>query len=467
MLIIQAPAGRQPERDYIFAVLFGEFLGLDFAIEYVESNCVTIRCADASGCLVVADQFLRCEPRHWLKPESLPVQPLPLWRVELPMAAEFVDRDLPVIYGDDVTQPNFFQRSADSIYLGLDLFGAAFFMLTRYEEVVRVDRDQFDRFPAQAAIAVQENFHDRPIVNEYLEILWGCLQALWPRLVRRHRQFQIRLSHDVDEPYRFAFTGVRRLAKRCAGDLMYRRSLPALVGSVNSWIQVKGLARIDRDPCNTFDLIMDLSEQHNLQSAFYFITDHTAGEIDGAYTMAQPLIRQLLRRIHDRGHEIGLHTSYNTYLDAAQTKKEFEILRRACELEGIEQSIWGGRQHCLRWQTATTFQNWEGAGLDYDSTLTFAEQVGFRCGTCYEFPVFDLGCRQALKLRERPLCVMDVSVTRSAYMGLEIIGGAALQAMAVIKQRCRLFQGDFTLLWHNTSLIDSEEIELYKAIIAP
>ena len=63
------------------------------------------------------------------------------------------------------------------------------FMLSRYEEVVKSDRDRFDRFPASASLAAQEGFLNRPIVNEYLEILWACLIRLWPQMQRNHAHF--------------------------------------------------------------------------------------------------------------------------------------------------------------------------------------------------------------------------------------------------------------------------------------
>ena len=47
------------------------------------------------------------------------------------------------------------------------------------------------------------------------------------------------------------------------------------------------------------------------------------------------------------------------------------------------------RQHYLRWRAPTTWQNWEDAGLDYDSTVGYADHVGFRAGTCYEYPIFN------------------------------------------------------------------------------
>jgi hypothetical protein len=52
-------------------------------------------------------------------------------------------------------------------------------MLTRYEEVVKSDRDEHDRYLATASLDYQEGFLERPIFNEYLEILWACIKRLW------------------------------------------------------------------------------------------------------------------------------------------------------------------------------------------------------------------------------------------------------------------------------------------------
>jgi peptidoglycan/xylan/chitin deacetylase (PgdA/CDA1 family) len=466
MLILQLPNNCHAERQYIAAVMLGDFLGLEFQVEFREIDVVNLSLAGSPQSVILSDHFFAQAHAAWLSLQSLPRLPLSQFDLEqLPFDVVAVQRFLPVIYGDNSGDTKLFRQDGDEITLRLDIFGSAFFMLTLYEEAVKPDRDRLDRFPSTATLAAQANFLDRPIVNEYLEVLWGCLHHLWPQLQRRSRQFQVRVSHDVDEPFRFAFTGVKRLARRCAGDVLRRRSVRALGSSLSSWAEVKLLGRSDRDPCNNFDRIMDVSEEYNLQSAFYFITDHSAGAIDGVYEMRHPLIRQLLRRIHERGHEIGLHTSYNTYCNPQQTAKEFAILKQACAAEGIEQEIWGGRQHYLRWQTPTTFRNWADAGLDYDSTLSYADCIGFRCGTCYEFPVFDVQQRQALKLRERPLCVMEVTVIGASYMGLEIIGNAALQAMVTIKRRCRLFGGNFTILWHNTSLNTEIEWHLYQEIL--
>jgi peptidoglycan/xylan/chitin deacetylase (PgdA/CDA1 family) len=465
MLTVKTPATYHPERAYILEVILKDFLGLAYQLQVGELDRVIINTDDGST-LSLSDLFFSLSPTNWLQPASLPSQPLKTWQVDRALSNPIlVSPSIPIVYGDDPNVASFFTHSDGNIELGLDIFGSSFFMLTRYEEVVKKDRDAIDRFPLTASLAAQAGFLDRPIVNEYVEILWACLKLICPQLERKQHQFATLVSHDLDEPFLFAGTGIPRLLQRCAGDLFRRKSLALMASTLSDWMKVTG-GDLTADPYNTFDMIMDISEENNLKSAFYFIADRTAGSIDGLYDLDRPRIRQLMRRIHDRGHEIGLHTSYNTYQDSRQTRREFEILRRACEAEGIEQSAWGGRQHCLRWETPTTFRNWDEAGLDYDSTLTYAEKIGFRTGTCYQYSVFDLVNKKQLKLQERPLCIMDVTVTRSTYMGLNIDSGAALAAMQVIKDRCKLFDGLFTVLWHNTGFVQQNELNLYRQIVS-
>ena len=467
MLTVQIPNNYEHERRYILAVMLTEFLGLDIQIHVSDRKNVSITLNDDRE-LLIADGLFTTPPEQWLQLASLPKQPLKIWNlIPTQLNAITVNSAMPIVYGEDPDCAEFFVQSAERIYLGLDIFGSAFFMLTRYEEVVSpAEHEKFPgTFPATKSLAYQEGFLDRPIVNEYLEILWACLKKLWSRLQRKHYQFQTYLSHDVDEPFMFAFTGVSRLLKRCGGDLLRRHSPSQAIQTISQWVQVKN-GNLDADPCNTFDAIMDISERHNLKSAFYFITDRSGGDIDGNYNMNHPLVRNLLREIHHRGHEIGLHPSYNTYKDAAQTKKEFEILKQVCREENIYQAAWGGRQHYLRWETPTTFQNWEDAGLDYDSTLSFVDVLGFRCGICYEYPTFNLQTRQALKLKERPLIIMECTVIEPCFMNFRLDDDLTLQLMAKYKQICQIFQGDFRLLWHNNNLIDRRAIDTYKQLVA-
>ncbi|MFP4280976.1 MAG: polysaccharide deacetylase family protein [Halochromatium sp.] len=363
--------------------------------------------------------------------------------------------------------------SEPRIDLPIDLFGAAFFMLSRYEEAVLPDRDAHDRFPSAASLAQRAGFLERPIIDEYVEILWTAMQHLWPRLERRPHQARTLVSCDVDSPFTYAARPANarelaasgyRLARRLAADLLKRRSLPqaarTLRGTRDAWHGDDSL-----DPHRQgLGYIMDVNERAGRPVAFYFIPDNTHPRLDNRTSLDQPQMRALLREIHARGHENGLHPGYNTYRHPDTFARSADTLRRVLDAEGIDQPQLGGRQHFLRWETPTTARLWDANGLDYDSTLSYADRPGFRCGTCRDYPLYDLSERRPLRLRERPLIVMECSVIAERYLGLGY-SEQALDLMRHYRDTCRRFQGDFSLLWHNSHLDTLDDRRFYQALI--
>lgn len=462
-LQISHPPTYRAERRYIHDVLLTGFLGLEYQAREEMRSDVRVSLQGDASCkeLILADVLFQTPEHEWLALASLPNQPLDLWSPsEDSVDAKLVSPRVPIIYGARLPGGSYYEGSRSKATLGVDIFGSAFFMLTRYEEVVKLDRDARERFPAEASLAYQEAFLDRPIVNEYLEVLWWALKRLWPGLRRQSRAFRVCLSHDVDRPH--CTESLPRTLKGIVNDVV-RRKDPVLAER-----RARSFARVRRedltaDLCNTFDFIMDLSEDHGLSSSFNFMSARSAGMIDGNYSLNQPWIRKLLRSISERGHEVGIHPSYNTFRSPERVRREFHLLLKVSETEGIVQREWGGRQHYLRWEAPTTWQAWEDSGLDYDATLSFADRIGFRCGICYEYQVFNLRTSEVLRLREQPLIVMESSALRKRYMGLTF--DQAQREVVSLKERCKLFDGDFTLLWHNTELVDEHERELYRSIL--
>ncbi len=454
-LRLKHPPTYLPERDYIFSVLFKDFLGIDYAAEIHDEPRIHISVDGQEGALVVADGLFQTSPENWLAVSSMPDIPLVTWH--LPHEYRHITDSIPIIYG---TSP-LYQSSGSTIELGLDIFGSAFFMLTRYEEIVSPTRDQHDRFPATASLGYQAGFLERPIINEYLEILWATLQRLFPNIQRKPRRHRILLSHDVDIPYFNLGLPAKRSIRPTASDLLKRHSPDLALRRLNSLLWV-GNSRYDKDIYNTFDFIMELSEKRDLRSAFYFIAGHSPGPHDVRYDLDHPRIRYLMHHISDRGHEVGLHTSYDTYQNSDKTQAEFNHLRRIAEQEGIQQTGWGGRQHYLRWANPATWQNWEDAGLQYDTTLAFSDHIGYRCGVCYEYPVFNLATRQPLNLRERPLVVMEVTLSQE-YMNIS--QDEANVRVEALNNQCKRLNGDFTMLWHNSSLSMRREKYWYNQLL--
>lgn len=120
--------------------------------------------------------------------------------------------------------------------------------------------------------------------------------------------------------------------------------------------------------------------------------------------------------------------------------------------------------HYLRWEHPTTMYGWVQAGMSYDSTLGYADKPGFRCGTCFEYPAFDVVRDQILPLRIRPLVAMDQTFLGAHYMALSA-GEEAFDAFFRIKNACRQVGGVFSLLWHNSFFPTCAEKDLYTQIL--
>jgi hypothetical protein len=462
MLRIIQPSGYAEERNYILRVIFEEFMGLSYECHEGSGNTVQIRLAHApeEGALMWSDVLFQTRPENWLTEASLPKSPLPIWNAKQDLPdARLVRESIPIIYGRLVEGGRWFTQKEKVIQLGLDVAGSVFFMLTRYEEAVLSFRDKHGRFPAEASLAYREGFLERPIVDEYLEILWACMKRLWPDLKRKEWSYQVYLSHDIDHPLGAVNKSWFQVLKNIGGDVIRRKDVDLAFRR----FKAKLIRNYSVDPFNTFSFIMDLSEQYGLKSSFYFKTGFSNEQFDESYSLNSPWMEKLLRNIYERGHEIGLHTSYDAYNDLIRTRSEFEALLRVTDKLNIVQRQWGGRQHYLRWENPVTWQIWEDAGLDYDSTLGFADHVGFRCGTCREFTVFNLNTREPLRLRERPLIAMDTTLLAPQYMALR--PEQAIEWIERLSSTCRRFEGTFSLLWHNTNLVQAWQGRLYLKIL--
>lgn len=461
-ILIKFPNNCNEERLYTAKFIFGEILGTDYECQFEERKDVAVGHADRW--LFLDDTFFQHANRSWLTMESLPTRPVPFLTLDsdFDMVAKTVTPEIPVLFGRKLDSGKWVEFCEKSSFLGLDVFGSIFFLLSRYEEVVSQERDSHNRFLARHSIQDCIRCVERPLVNEYGEFLWNCLSRVLPGLERRKREFRLLPSHDVDTVRCWTGKSLPQIAvevRQVASRIRSERSLRPLT----TWVLTKSLGE-KHDPYNTFDRLMHESERRNLRSAFYFIAGHSHPQTDPDYLISDLEMRRLLQIVHKRGHEIGLHPSYGCYLSPERTGAELRMLRAVCEEEGIMQETFGGRQHFLRYSHPQTALIYDNLGLEYDSSLGFADRAGFRCGVCHEFPIYDVIARGPLRLRERPLIVMDCTVTDTRYMGL---GNTerAFELIARLKDRCRMFGGDFSILWHNSRLTQAEDWELYCAVL--
>lgn len=344
-----------------------------------------------------------------------------------------------------------------------DILGLVYWCLSRSEEVGREDLDNHERFPAKHSHAHQHGYLERPIVDEWLHLLGQVIEKVWPDIKLKENSFSVKVSHDVDIPSLFGFVDLRRFIRRYASSLLLDKNIGNLLTA--PWVKLRTKDKLlSVDAYNSFDWLMGLSEKYGLTSAFYFICGRTDDHKDADYDLEYPAIRQLMRNIHQRGHEIGLHPSYNTFKNASAIQSEANHLKKICVEENIDLPVIGGRMHYLRWQHPYTMQAWNDAGLAYDSTMSYADHAGFRCGTCFEYPAINPITKEMLRLRIRPLIAMECSIISDTYMGLGW-KEEGLNKFVELADKCKRIGGCFTLLWHNSQLITPRQKKMYENIL--
>lgn len=90
----------------------------------------------------------------------------------------------------------------------------------------------------------------------------------------------------------------------------------------------------------------------------------------------------------------------------------------------------------------------EDCKIKYDTSLGFAEKIGFRRGTCFPFYLYNFEKNKISQVIEIPLIVMDSSLSNTKYMGLS--QEKAIEHIFDLINEVKKFNGVFTILWHNT-----------------
>jgi hypothetical protein len=351
----------------------------------------------------------------------------------------------------------------DTIYLHVDLIGLIYWSLVRVEEYNNSNLDLHKRFDYKASHSKRFGYLNRPIVDEWIDILKQILKLKYPGLELRNDKYSIVLSHDVDRPYFYLYLSFLNLIKLIIADILKRLNFISAIKRIKYWFVIKKLKKLESDPYNTFDFIMQAAERRDVKCTFYFLTSNRNKNFDSDYTLEDECIIKLMKNIHNRNHIIGLHPSYETYLDSKLLNTEKSVLIESAKRNGIDIDFLESRMHYLRFDIKNTSQMLSDCGVKRDSSLNFSLESGFRCGTCFDYPMFDHYKQIELFLIQRPLLIMDNNFLPldSSQLFLHKI-----QNVFKIKENCKAVGGNFTVLWHNSELYNLKLRELFLRVIS-
>lgn len=299
-------------------------------------------------------------------------------------------------------------RSGDNLHLfpvqGLqadttaDLVAGIFWMISRAEEYRSPHADTHGRFPANRSLGFREGFLDRPVADIWAEEIRRIIQRYHPELLTGALPFRRLSTYDIDFAWRYRHKSLPGLVRAVAGDLV-REGLSTFLRGLAVWT--------GRHP-DPYDLYEDWIGQ---QAVLFFPVGDT-GPLDRQADWQRPAYRQLIRDCYGRT-PLGLHPSYPSMSEPERFHKE---MSRFADITGSlpERS----RQHFLRMQLPETYRHLVDAGIREDWTMGFADAVGFRAGTAWPYPWFDIDLNRRTPLRVIPFQAMDVTLGR--YLGLSV-----------------------------------------------
>jgi len=368
------------------------------------------------------------------------------WMQEPPNSVSALVPDFVVPFCNDVRTdgpPLFAAIDRDCVECPFDLPASALLTLSRWEETRDADRDEHGRFTSRMSVACRDGFLHRPIVDEYGLGLEQALNYLLPQWRPKERKLRVKLSHDIDE------VGLSFNIKRALGHTVRRRRLSATVRDLFGIVLGLNSAYLEavRDA-------VQASLDRGLHCAAYWQASPRSA-FDSGYDIRHPKVKKMMSWLREHEVEQGVHPGYETFRSPDRLRAEVEVLQ-----EVLGERALGGRQHYLRW-CPDSWLHWESCGLAYDSSVGYADQVGFRAGTCIPYRPWLLSINREADLVEIPLIVMEATLLQKMGLTRKRIMDAILDCVS----RCRVVGGVFTLLWHNTSLVDPVLADLYEKVL--
>lgn len=357
---------------------------------------------------------------------------------------DITEKELKIIDYKDVKA--IFPVYNDKSVFPFDIFAASFYLVTRYEEYLPHINDKHNRFQAKDSILFKMNMLEKPLVNIWAIELGNILKAIYPDLQLKKKSFTFIPTYDVDAAWAYKNKGIFRTLASSARDLLnidiqeFKKRWRVIFGK-------------ESDPFDTFDYQLNLQKELNLHP-LYFILCGEYDLNDKNISLRNTNFQNLIKRLGDYA-KVGIHPSYNSYLNKEKVHTEIQNLSKV-----LNREITMSRQHFLRLRMPLSYQILIDMDITDDYTMGYATLPGFRAGIVDTFRFFDLEHDNVTNLNIHPFAVMDGTLRDYLELNIQESYEKATKLIQAVKD----VNGTFILLWHNETLSDGKRWTGWKAL---
>lgn len=364
---------------------------------------------------------------------------------------DYKGEPLPILFPCS-NSSDFYSIKNNQLIFHHDILKATFYLLSGYQEHNSNSTDEMGRFKYEDSIQQQLQIVQKPIVNYYFEFITDAFEQFAKvnnmpfKRKRLFDNFGFMLTHDVDrvDYYHWRETAYKLMQllglkkphydKKRLAKATFEALLPTIFPGYKN------------DPWWNFKSIRKLERTLNIKSAWYFL-NRDGSPHDAKYHLEEQRIKNLIFDLSSEGCEIGLHGSIKTATETTAMIRAKSRLDKLCHTPAV-----GTRQHFLKFHYPSTLKIQEEAGLQYDTTMGFAEHEGFRNSYCYPFRPYDHNKDEMLNIWEFPLTIMDTTL----FGYRQLTYGNMKASIDNLMEECQRFGGLMVMLWHNCNFDENQ-----------
>lgn len=342
-----------------------------------------------------------------------------------------------------------FFATSEKSSIPFDMFAAAFYLLSRYEEYLPHVKDDYGRFMAEESLAFKNDFLHQPVVDIWAYKFKQIIQLQFPDFSFPKRNYSIQPVIDVPSPYSFKHKGILRTVGGTIKDLFsfeFKRL----------YTRYMVLFGLKRDPDDTFKFILNKQKQLKFKFLFFFLIGDYSTFDKGINAQKKQYI-SLIKHVADYSR-VGLKMSYFALEDLNILKKEKNRIEAI-----LNTNLSASRQSFSKLNLPDSYRNMVEVEIFEDYTMGYINHLGFRAGTCTPFLFYDLDYEIQTPLQVHSYHAMDYALLKHQSL-LD-----KKEILCKIMEEVREVDGTFVPVFHNYTFSDIDRWigfkELFNLII--
>lgn len=416
LILIYAP-DRSARLQYILRYLFEDVCGFSFQVTndlvFFQQYSGSKICY--SGCNISSDALHIC-PVGLLSDIGIDAQKIDVLTWE----------DLPV----------FFSSAGE---IPFDLFSAAFYLVTRYEEYLPHAKDLYGRYDHRSSIAFKHQFLALPLIELWVQKLLKILN------VKRTSSFHYLPSYDIDQAWSWKHKGFLRNLGGWMVDI--------LTGKISQGIERLHVLWFGKqDPFFAFEWMDAFHQKYSIKPIYFFLVGKKNGKFDKHILPDKPEMKSLILTYADNS---GLHPSWAAHKNDGCFAEEISQFKRITGKERI-----CSRYHYIAFSLPEGYQRLINLGIKEDHSMGYGTINGFRASTSIPFRWFDLSLNQETDLIIHPFCWMDAN----SFYEQKLSTLDVLEELRCYRNILKNVSGQMRVIWHNNFLGTASEFNGWREV---